>query len=1030
MGRSSKQREKHEKSSELSQHNCNEGTAARTRPFSYDEIMLRRKNKKLCENDETVKQGDTGAGNLTSICPADNASTIHEHERAYERSKDSSPGAQKHLSEEFGKRSSRNGVENTSTRTGSIHKREDKEICESDKLPKAERRKDINTADKGRNEKQMHDRRKNEKSIDYYKNLNEKKHSGDLVGRDRRVGRSEQKFEKESKRKHQSGDDQKKGEKNATKKHNMGKGLGSEISDRKERKASLQSHYEEAQHKRRRSRSREREGKHKRSISPSLRAHKRTSHHAKDHELSSHTLKDRSGRSHSNIEKSRFASNGSGRYRKIHVSSSSGLGGYSPRKRRTEIDMKILSPTHRSPGKRTAKWDLAPSGAGKIMSGSVSSDLHTSNQNTSSNVQEMISAVPKFFTTSNPLAAMAANYLSTKQKVSIDSVQLTEATRPMRRLYVENVPASASEKAIMKCLNNFLLSSGINHVRGTQPCISCIIHKEKGQALVEFLTPEDASAALSFDGCTLSGSILKMRRPKDFVEVTGELENSEAAVTVSDIVKDSPHKIFLGGISKALSSEMLMEIASSFGPLKAYHFEINGDLNQPCAFVEYVDQSVSLKACASLNGMKLGGQVITAVQAVPNASSLENIGDQPFYGIPELARPLLEKPTQVLKLKNLFNMEGFSSLSDAEVEDVLEDVRLECARFGTVKSVHVVKDLNSIFTDGGTNEVNDYMEHSGDRQKSKTEEKNMERETVEEYSDEKSRRIAGIEFQSDPEPVEEADKHMEDNNINDDKPAINLMDEEYCKQGELEGNVGIEDIAHKRIGAEACQIGQFDTCSASVDHLDGNVTVVDPFFGSVSLSVSQVVPNPPSTLKQDSVGHDDKIADNLQTEPLSVGKKSTAEDLNLEEVNGKSLVTDAQSAGSLKVESNAIEKDDNKDASVGHHDKVPDNTQTEASTVGRKAEDSDSEVNGKLLENLAVSAGSIEVESDAIEKDNYKEKESYLQHIFEPGCVFVEYRRTESSCMAAHCLQGRSFDDRIVTVEYVDPEIYHQKFPK
>lgn len=36
---------------------------------------------------------------------------------------------------------------------------------------------------------------------------------------------------------------------------------------------------------------------------------------------------------------------------------------------------------------------------------------------------------------------------------------------------------------------------------------------------MEFLTPEDALAALSFDGTDISGSILKIRRPKDFVEV-------------------------------------------------------------------------------------------------------------------------------------------------------------------------------------------------------------------------------------------------------------------------------------------------------------------------------------------------------------------------------------------------------------------------------------------------------------------------------------------------------------------------------
>lgn len=45
------------------------------------------------------------------------------------------------------------------------------------------------------------------------------------------------------------------------------------------------------------------------------------------------------------------------------------------------------------------------------------------------------------------------------------------------------------------------------------------MNKEKGEALLEFLTPEDASAALSFDGRSFFGSILKIRRPKDFIDV-------------------------------------------------------------------------------------------------------------------------------------------------------------------------------------------------------------------------------------------------------------------------------------------------------------------------------------------------------------------------------------------------------------------------------------------------------------------------------------------------------------------------------
>jgi splicing factor U2AF 65 kDa subunit len=44
------------------------------------------------------------------------------------------------------------------------------------------------------------------------------------------------------------------------------------------------------------------------------------------------------------------------------------------------------------------------------------------------------------------------------------------------------------------------------------------INKEKRQALVEFLTPDDATKALTFDGRLLLGSVLKIRRPKDYIE--------------------------------------------------------------------------------------------------------------------------------------------------------------------------------------------------------------------------------------------------------------------------------------------------------------------------------------------------------------------------------------------------------------------------------------------------------------------------------------------------------------------------------
>lgn len=475
---------------------------------------------------------------------------------------------------------------------------------------------------------------------------------------------------------------------------------------------------------------------------------------------------------------------------------------------------------------------------------------------------------------------------------------------------------------------------------------------------------------------------------------TAELEISKPEVAVvNDVVKDSPHKIFVGGISKVLSSEMFKEIASSFGPLKLYHFEINADFNEPCAFLEYADQSVTLKARAGLNGMKLGGQVITAVQVVPNASYLDKLkGGQPFYGIPELARPLLEKPTQVLKLKNLFNIEGFSSMSEAEVEEVLDDVRQECVRFGAVKSIHVVKDTTCIFLNRGTNEATEDMEHVRAKLNLGTEETHVEKEAIEEFPHEKPRITSGVESLCDAEQVWEKDELLEDKSIKNDKPAADLMDKKSGELGELGATISVEDVARVKMEVEVHQ------------------TVVDPDCGNVSVSDFQELPNPSSTLKLE-------VAEKSCMEASNVEVKTTAEGLNSEDV--KLLETDAGFAGNAKLESDTIVKDETEENAA------------ESSSLGTGVEDlNPEEVDAKSIETDIVSAGKVEMVSDVKEKDDDKEQESYLRQVFELGSVFVEFRRTESSCTAAHSLHGRLFDDRKVTVDYVEPEHYRKVFPK
>ncbi|MCI19676.1 serine/arginine repetitive matrix protein 2-like, partial [Trifolium medium] len=44
--------------------------------------------------------------------------------------------------------------------------------------------------------------------------------------------------------------------------------------------------------------------------------------------------------------------------------------------------------------------------------------------------------------------------------------------------------------------------------------------------------------------------------------------------------------------------------------------------------------------------MKLGGEVLTVVLAMPDAPPMENDGNPPSYDIPEHAKPLLSEPTE------------------------------------------------------------------------------------------------------------------------------------------------------------------------------------------------------------------------------------------------------------------------------------------------------------------------------------------------------------------------------------------------
>ncbi|RYR25690.1 hypothetical protein Ahy_B02g059649 isoform A [Arachis hypogaea] len=919
--RSVRLKEKNGENNTFSMNNCDDESAARTRPFSFEEIMHRRRNKELLEN---VKVPFKEAWNKS---PRSSTNKIPDHIESMSYKHDRSPpySRQKHVSEEIitkeksGKEMaglSKNGYED-----GIKHQRDpvNKDRHAETIKSRSERKtkKNDHTGD-FENINEYHFERKHDKSrngreksrkhlINDSDKLAEKKHQRDLDKG--RHGEGKGKHDREAKRKYQNLDD-KSLDRDAMVKQDLGKHHNQWIQERKQRWENV-SHHEESTVKRRRSRSQEHDNKRRRRRSPSFspRSAKHTYHDEERKELPMLSLKDSSRKKHSDVYRDRASTNGSSSHNHRHGASTSGLGGYSPRKRKSEAAAKTPSPSKHSTEKKRAGWDLTPGGADNSPQAFVSSSFQLSNHAMLSNIQSMATSVDP--TVVKPLA-MILNDVSIGKNAHIDPVQLTQATRPMRRLYLENVPTSVTEKAVMDSFNNLLLSSGVNHIVQAQPCISCILHKDKGQAVVEFLTAEDASSALSFDGSTLFGCSMKIRRPKDYVEVTtGEPERSDdTAFATSDVVIDSPNKIFVGGISSQVSSEMLMEIAGAFGSLKAYHFE-TGDNIGSHAFLEYVDHSVTIKACAGLNGMKLGGGVLTVVQAMPDALAMENGGKLPSYIIPEHAKPLLRKPTQVLKIKNVFAMESISSLPGMAVEEILEDVRLECARFGTIKSLNVVKH---------TGEMNS-------EPKSESEVKNK------------------VDF-------EEA---LEDRmcNTNDEEPSFS----ERATLLESKGSSGMDSYYEKEL--------------------------------------------------------EDKVDDNC-----SVG-------LNDDAFDDKSCLEQCESDVTAKDTGNKSIPSSNTQECAGYLDTPEDGPKSLDNMV---ANNTGSEAETKTVASIVDPNNSVCVVQESSPK--HDEEDDIHDSVFEQGSVLVEFGRTEACCSVAHCLHGRLFDGRTVTVEYVSLNQYRARFNK
>ncbi|KAI5651798.1 RNA recognition motif domain-containing protein [Phthorimaea operculella] len=366
------------------------------------------------------------------------------------------------------------------------------------------------------------------------------------------------------------------------------------------------------------------------------------------------------------------------RERRRSRSRSRGERGEQPRPPREKKRSKSRSPSKRSRRRKPSLyWDVPPPGFEHI--------------------------TPLQYKAMQAAGQIPANIVADTPQAAVPVVGST-ITRQARRLYVGNIPFGVTEEETMEFFNQQMHLSGLAQAAGN-PVLACQINLDKNFAFLEFRSIDETTQAMAFDGINFKGQSLKIRRPHDYQPMPGT-ENPSINVpagVISTVVPDSPHKIFIGGLPNYLNEDQVKELLMSFGQLRAFNLvkDSSTGLSKGYAFAEYVDISMTDQAIAGLNGMQLGDKKLIVQRASIGAknSTLAMTGAAPVQlQVAGLTLAGAGPPTEVLCLLNMVTPDELRD--EEEYEDILEDIKEECNKYGCVRSIEIPRPIEGVEVPG------------------------------------------------------------------------------------------------------------------------------------------------------------------------------------------------------------------------------------------------------------------------------------------------------------------------------------------
>ncbi|OAA42582.1 U2 snRNP auxilliary factor, large subunit, splicing factor [Metarhizium rileyi] len=289
-------------------------------------------------------------------------------------------------------------------------------------------------------------------------------------------------------------------------------------------------------------------------------------------------------------------------------------------------------------------------------------------------------------------------------------------SRQAKRLIVSNIPEGSREESILSFFN--LQLNGLNVIESSDPCNLCQFSTDQSFAVLEFRNAGDATVALALDGISMEADDdmngaaseqrgLSIRRPKDYVMPAIPEDMAFDPTVISNVVPDTVHKLSITNIPTFLNEDQIIELLAAFGKPKAFVLvkDRSTEESRGIAFAEYLEPgSANEPALKALNGMDVGGKKLKVVKASIGSTQVANfdVGITAISGLASQTSTDAEKG-RVLQLLNMVTPEELMDVE--EYEEICEDVREECSKFGTIMELKIPRPVGGSRQSAGVGKI-------------------------------------------------------------------------------------------------------------------------------------------------------------------------------------------------------------------------------------------------------------------------------------------------------------------------------------